>query len=60
MNADVGHSEGLERIRIANTKHETRNTKHGQRSKGHLERVREIRYELKLLEEIAGYHGWIC
>ena len=43
---------GLENIRAANTKH-------GQRSKAHIERVREIRYELKLLEEIARYHGWI-
>ena len=34
---------GLEKIRAANTKH-------GQRSKAHIERVREIRYELKLLE----------
>ena len=44
--------EGLERIRRANTKH-------GQRSKAHIERVREIRYELKLLEAVARYHGWI-
>ncbi|MDP6184694.1 MAG: HGGxSTG domain-containing protein [Gammaproteobacteria bacterium] len=44
--------EGLEKIRAANTKH-------GQRSKAHIERVRAIRVELKLLEEIARYHGWV-
>ena len=43
---------GLERIRRANTKH-------GQRSKAHIERVRAIRYELKLLEAVARSHGWI-